>query len=69
MGGVCGAIAAEDRAIADVDGRPPSQASFVIAMTMPASTKTTIAICIQIQVGDIVRHRSIRQEPANRRGD
>jgi hypothetical protein len=25
----------------------------VIAMTMPISTNTTIAICIQIQVGDI----------------
>jgi hypothetical protein len=25
----------------------------VIAMTMPITTKTTIAICIQIQVGDI----------------
>jgi len=24
----------------------------VIAMTIPATTKTTIAICIQIQVGD-----------------
>jgi hypothetical protein len=30
-----------------------AQASFVIAMTMPISTNTTIAICIQIQVGDI----------------
>jgi hypothetical protein len=26
---------------------------LVIAMTMPISTKTTIAICIQIHVGDI----------------
>jgi hypothetical protein len=25
----------------------------VIAMTMPISTNTTIAICIQIQVGDM----------------
>ena len=25
----------------------------MIAMTMPISTNTTIAICIQIQVGDI----------------
>jgi hypothetical protein len=30
-----------------------AQASFVIAMTMPISTNTTIAICIQIHVGDI----------------
>jgi hypothetical protein len=29
------------------------QASFVIAMIMPISTNTTIAACIQIQVGDI----------------
>lgn len=28
-------------------------ASFVIATTMPITTKTTIAICIQIHVGDI----------------
>jgi hypothetical protein len=26
----------------------------VIAMIIPITTKTTIAICIQIQVGDIV---------------
>ncbi len=26
-----------------------------MAMTMPIRTNTTIAICIQIQVGDIVR--------------
>jgi hypothetical protein len=31
----------------------PAQASFVIAITMPISTNTTIATCIQIQVGDI----------------
>jgi hypothetical protein len=30
---------------------------LVIAMTMPISTKTTIAICIQIQVGDISADR------------
>ena len=36
--GVCGADA---------------QASFVIATIMPITTNTTIAICIQIQVGDI----------------
>jgi hypothetical protein len=29
------------------------QASFVIAMIIPISTNTTIATCIQIQVGDI----------------
>jgi hypothetical protein len=27
--------------------------SFAIAMTMPISTNTTIADCIQIQVGDM----------------
>lgn len=30
-----------------------AQASFVIAITMPISTNTTIAICIQIHVGDM----------------
>jgi hypothetical protein len=29
-----------------------AQMSFTSAMTMPAVTKTTIATCIQIQVGD-----------------
>jgi hypothetical protein len=29
------------------------QASFVIAMTIPITTKITIATCIQIHVGDI----------------
>jgi hypothetical protein len=40
------------------DGRARSrsgQASFVIAMTIPITTNTTIATCIQIQVGDIRR--------------
>jgi hypothetical protein len=32
---------------------------LVIAMIMPISTNTTIAICIQIQVGDIA-HRLLR---------
>jgi hypothetical protein len=32
---------------------PPLQASFVIAITIPTSTKTTIATCNQIHVGDI----------------
>jgi hypothetical protein len=39
---------------------PPArgaQASFVIAMTIPISTNTTIAPCIQIQVGDIAGRR------------
>jgi hypothetical protein len=30
-----------------------AQASLVIAMIIPISTNTTIAACIQIQVGDI----------------
>jgi hypothetical protein len=29
-----------------------AQASFVMAMTIPITTNTTIAACIQIQVGD-----------------
>lgn len=33
--------------------RQADQASFVIAITIPASTNTTIATCIQIQVGDM----------------
>jgi hypothetical protein len=32
----------------------------VIAMIMPTSTNTTIAICIQIQVGDICADRLTR---------
>jgi hypothetical protein len=32
-----------------------AQASFVIATTIPISTNTTIAICIQIQVGDMAQ--------------
>jgi hypothetical protein len=36
--------------------RRPAQASFVIATTMPITTNTTIATCIQIQVGDILTH-------------
>jgi hypothetical protein len=30
-----------------------AQASFVIAMIIPMTTKITIATCIQIHVGDI----------------
>jgi hypothetical protein len=29
--------------------------SFTVAMTMPATTNTTMAACIQIQVGDMPR--------------
>jgi hypothetical protein len=29
--------------------------SFVIATTMPVTTNTTMAACIQIHVGDMVR--------------
>ena len=32
-----------------------AQASFVIATTIPIRTNTTIAICIQIQVGDMAQ--------------
>ncbi len=31
-----------------------SQTSFVSAITIPSSTKTTIATCIHIQVGDML---------------
>jgi hypothetical protein len=37
---------------ADADRPPRGYASFTIAMIAPASTKTTIAACIQIHVGD-----------------
>jgi hypothetical protein len=33
-----------------VAAAPVAQASFVIATIMPITTKTTIAICIQIQL-------------------
>jgi hypothetical protein len=33
-------------------GAEPAQTSFVMAMIMPISTKTIIALCSQIQVGD-----------------
>jgi hypothetical protein len=36
----------------------PAQASFVIATTIPISTNTTIATCIQIHVGDIALKRT-----------
>jgi hypothetical protein len=32
-----------------------AQASLVMAMTIPISTNTIIAVCNQIQVGDILR--------------
>lgn len=32
-----------------------AQASFVIATIIPISTNTTIAACIQIQVGDMMQ--------------
>jgi hypothetical protein len=41
----------------DRDGGTPerAQASFVIATIIPISTNATIAICVQIQVGDTPR--------------
>jgi hypothetical protein len=46
-----------------------TQASLMIARIMPMSTNTTIAPCIQIQVGDIARQRLLRApEPRGRRG-
>jgi hypothetical protein len=41
--------------------------SFVMAMIIPITTNTTIAICIQIQAGDI-RQRAYGQ-PASRAPD
>jgi hypothetical protein len=38
---------------------------LVIAMIMPASTKSTIATCIQIQVGDTAAQPTAR-DPARR---
>ena len=41
-----------------------------MAMIIPITTKTTIAICIQIQVGDIAGHslaRHSRLQPLDRR--
>ena len=42
---------------AGIQPRSRFQSSFTSAMTIPAVTKTTIAICIQIQVGDTSRSR------------
>jgi hypothetical protein len=33
---------------------------LVIAITIPSTTNTTIAICIQIQVGDIRKERTLK---------
>jgi hypothetical protein len=45
-----------------------AQASLVIATTIPINTNTTIAICIQIQVGDMagdsVLARQLLRPPA-----
>lgn len=41
-----------------------AQASLVIAMTMPISTNTTIAACIQIQVGDTPASLAAKATPA-----
>ena len=45
----------------------PAQASFVIATTMPIRTNTTIAICIQIQVGDMASNRVVARPGECRR--
>ena len=39
--------------------------SFTVAMTMPASTRTTMATCIQIHVGDIRRHSRVHHAVAD----
>jgi hypothetical protein len=45
-----------------------TQASFVIATTIPIRTKTMIAICIQIQVGDIALEILLGQSGSALRG-
>ncbi len=45
-------------------GAGPPHASFTIAITMPMSTNTMIAICIQIHVGDISAHQAYAIRPA-----
>jgi hypothetical protein len=46
-----------------------AQTSFVIATTIPIRTNTTIAICIQIQVGDMAQTAYLGGGgPALRRG-
>jgi hypothetical protein len=44
-----------------------AQASFVMATIMPMSTNTTIAICIQIQVGDMTAVQPTTPRTADRR--
>jgi hypothetical protein len=39
---------------------------LVIAMTMPISTNTTIAACIQIHVGDTPASLAAQSDPAYR---
>jgi hypothetical protein len=45
-------------------GRPATgaHASLTIATIMPMTTNTTIAVCIQIQVGDIARGAYWREQ-------
>jgi hypothetical protein len=40
----------------------PAYASLTIARIMPMSTNTTIAACIQIQVGDMIGHASYAED-------
>jgi hypothetical protein len=43
-----------------VEAPKPAQANFVIATIIPITTNTTIAICIQIQLGDIAMDSVLR---------
>jgi hypothetical protein len=40
----------------------PVHASFTIAITIPISTNTTIATCVQIQVGGMIGHASCAED-------
>lgn len=54
-------------AVAVDAGKVRAQASLTIATTMPITTNTTIASCVQIQIGDIVEvayFDGLRGEPA-----
>jgi hypothetical protein len=42
-----------------------AQASLTMAIAMPMSTNTTIAACIQIQVGDMTLNSLLCRECAN----
>ena len=56
-------------ASAGIISAPRRQASFVIAMIIPASVTSTIAICVQIQLeGTAPHYRGTRERLRGRRG-